>query len=538
MNVKVKQKGVVRDGFTLWVRNGPSEQSTPVTTIGEGTQLIITELENGFVKHDHGGWSQLRNDSTLFIDVYEYNEKIPEKNPEDKTLFSEYKKEDDELTDEYILSNSFLNSARGIHGLPYQFMPSVDRRAGASPFGRMYTEKIINRMPLLLITPGRPKFMKPFNIKEKEDILRYLKDKSSGPVDDLLKREGRYYDIEFNYKDYYEYVNPMCQITARMLNLQDIVMDGGPLDKYRWENYTNEAFTNFFSSKESIAFYIDSETQISESFSNNTGESLLANKSNSLSDMGREIQFLMGEGAGVQFDVMSQENYDATLSEFDNFSKKWLKNAPETLISKLSSGFLSVATGGKIIFPEIWNDSHYSKSYSVNMKLTTPDRDVFSWYMNIAVPLMHLIALVAPQQMGPNAYKSPFLVKAFYKGFFNCGMGIITNMNITKGNESKWTLNGLPTEVDVNFEIKDLYQVLTITKQSEIVHLMNNIGLLDYLANMCGININKPDIMRSLDIYVSQFVNAYGIQGRFNRGFLTLEQTLSTKLDDIFDVFK
>lgn len=535
---KVNYKGVVKDGFTLWVRNGPSDTSTAVMTVAPGTVLSITEIENQYVKHDYGGWSQLKNESTVFIDIYSPNEKIPDKKQEDVSKYSDYKQDDTELTDEYILSNNFLNSARGIHGMPYQFMPSVDRRVTSSPFGRMYTEKIVNRMPLLLLTPGRPKFMKSFSVKEKEDVIKYLSQKSSGPVEDLLSREGRFYDIEFNYKDYYQYVNPMCQVTARLLGLQDVVMDGGPLDKYRWENYTNSAFKNFVSSAETIAFYIDSETQISESFSNNTGESLLANKTNSLSDMGRELQFLMGEGAGVQFDMLSQENYDATLQEFDNFSKKWLKMAPQNLIEKLSSGFLSVATGGKMIFPEIWNDSHYSKTYNVNIKLTSPDNDVFSWYMNIAVPLLHLMALVAPQQMGPNAYKSPFIIKGFYKGFWNCGMGIITGMNVNKGEASKWTLNGLPTQVDVSLDIKDLYQILTITKESEIVHLMNNIGLLDYLANMCGININKPDILRSLDIYVNQFVNNIGIQGKFNRGFLTLEQALSTKLNDIFDVFK
>ena len=30
---------------------------------------------------------------------------------------------------------------------------------------------------------------------------------------------------------------------------------------------------------------------------------------------------------------------------------------------------------------------------------------------------------------------------------------------------------------------------------------MNNTTLMDYMANMCGININKPDILRTFQIY-------------------------------------
>lgn len=31
---------------------------------------------------------------------------------------------------------------------------------------------------------------------------------------------------------------------------------------------------------------------------------------------------------------------------------------------------------------------------------------------------------------------------------------------------------------------------------------MNNTVLMDYIANLCGVNINKPDIARTLDVYL------------------------------------
>ena len=99
-------------------------------------------------------------------------------------------------------------------------------------------------------------------------------------------------------------------------------------------------------------------------------------------------------------------------------------------------------------------------------------------------------------------YNSPFLVRAFYKGLFNVDMGIVTDLSFSKGKEGAWTLDGLPTEVDVSMTIKDLYQaVLTITSGDQSKWFMNNTTLMDYMANMCGININKPDILRTFQIY-------------------------------------
>ena len=68
---------------------------------------------------------------------------------------------------------SGLSSIRGIHGFPYQFMDSVDQKlsnfdSGINfPYGRRFTEKIVNRMPLLLLAPGRPSFMDGYKKSEK-----------------------------------------------------------------------------------------------------------------------------------------------------------------------------------------------------------------------------------------------------------------------------------------------------------------------------------------------------------------------------------
>jgi hypothetical protein len=157
--------------------------------------------------------------------------------------------------------------------------------------------------------------------------------------------------------------------------------------------------------------------------------------------------------------------------------------------------------------------------------------------MNIAIPLIHIIALAAPQQMGPNGYKSPFLVRAFYKGLFNCDMGIITSLSISKGNQSAWSIDGLPTEVDVNFTLKDLYTALSIANIEDMdkAHGFKNTCFMDYLANMCGVNINKPELLRSVDMYLAY--KASKLINLPNTKWTEFEQYMTNNIANTYDRF-
>ena len=81
-------------------------------------------------------------------------------------------------------------------------------------------------------------------------------------------------------------------------------------------------------------------------------------------------------------------------------------------------------------------------------------------------------------------------------------------MNITKGQEGGWTKEGLPTVVNVNFSLKDLYTHMAMTNMIDLsFDSMDNTMLMDYLANLCGININKPEIGRQIDMWFTNNVS-------------------------------
>lgn len=428
-----------------------------------------------------------------------------------------------------------IKSARGILGIPYQFMSSVDPKLTGSKFGRKYAEKIIGNLPMLLLTPGRPKFMQGFKKADKRSLFKALVNNHQTTIDQIINNQtkGKFYSFEFNYSKYYEILNPMCHKVAILLGIGDEIMDGTSLADYDWSNYANNALKGFINSKESIAFYVDSESSINSTFSNDTSASMLANSVNGMSDAARELQFLMGTG-GKEFDIMKSENYDASMEKLDSFANKFSGIMPTGLLDKLKEGVVTVSSGGKMYFPELWSDSQYSPSYDVNIKLRSPDKDKLSLYLNIMIPLLHLIALTAPQQLGANGYQSPFLIRGYYKGFFNINMGIITSLSITKGDKGKWTADGLPTQIDISMNLKELYNVLSLTKSTDIIDEINNTALLDYLANMCGINVNKVDIARSIDIYFNSIKNGMVDKITFNK-FTDVQEKLTNILNNVFN---
>ncbi|MGL5752469.1 MAG: hypothetical protein ACRCXT_18180 [Paraclostridium sp.] len=534
------------------VRQTADSNSTIIIRLKKGDTFQLLNRQGSWLECKYGWLKEEKKNDKMNVNI------ITQSQDENKALYNDLleqnKKQDEDdgtksnysYIEDYKFGSSsnqnenFIKNVRGIYGMPYQFNSLADRRYDNSVFGRKYAEKIVSRMPLLLLTPGVPKFMAGYTKKDKKNILSYLGNR--GENDGILNAltgdmdDGKFYSFEFAYKSYYKAVNLVLQRMAVLLGIGDKKIDGTALSSYRWENYANDSLTGFVSSKESIAFYVDAETQISESFTNETQESMLSGSVNGLSDMAKELQFLLGGVAGMEFESLKAENRNEVLGDFNKFSEKYLGIFPQDLLNKLSGGVLTVASGGKLIFPEIWTDSSFSRSYNIKMKLRTPDADVFSWYMNIAVPMIHLMHLAAPRQMSSNSYQAPYMVRGYYKGIFNCDMGIITQMEFEKGDKGRWTTNGLPMVVDVSFTIKDLYQMMCVTSGDTMFEFLNNTVLLDYIANMCGININKPDILRTVDLYYNYFVSAPS--NLLNNTFLGVEEQLSKMANAMYNKFR
>jgi len=133
-------------------------------------------------------------------------------------------------------------------------------------------------------------------------------------------------------------------------------------------------------------------------------------------------------------------------------------------MTNLFSGAIGSLKGQKMIYPKIYKSSTsrgMNSEYTVT--LTTPYGDIYNYFMNIIVPLLHLIALASPRLVTANTTASPYLVQSWIPGQTTCHLGIIKEMTISKNpNGKRVSVNGFPLEVKVTFIIEDLYNSMTI----------------------------------------------------------------------------
>ena len=519
---------------SLFIREGPGSNNKAVGGLKLGSTITETGREkdkNGetWIKHS-SGYSIMKHLSLYKkadSNVTESTENSPA--PEDDEG-SGYQPNIDSLIDSYENVNSSVSNSEfvkiknvaGVFGLPYQFLPNTDVRLNGDPktenIGYEYANKIIERIPLLFLSPGKASFMTKYSKDNKRNLLEFLLNNNfgnpGGNLEDIIKGDGKYYTFEYDRARYYKYVNPMCRIAARFLEIDNVSVNGTKLDKMNWETFTQSGIKSIgdFGNYGAIPFYVNTDTSVSESFSNSTTQSTLSSTVNSISDMGRELNFLLGYGASASgIDPLNDADVAANITNVQDVISRLLGTG--NFLSNLASHLTTVASGGKLIFPEIWNDSSFSRSYNCEFKFISPDPSKLSVYLNVLVPLFHLIGLVAPQSadMNPNGYANPFLVRAIYKGFFNVDMGIITDMSVSKGDECQWTPEGVPTSITVSITIKDLYSAMSITSTDNSnfkYDTLNNTALMDYIANLCGINIYRPEIARIIDMwYVNNFSN-------------------------------
>ena len=416
-----------------------------------------------------------------------------------------------------------IRSLRGILGMPHQFSAIADPRLDASTArsnqqvtGRIYTQQIIKYLPLLVVTPGLPKFAPKATNSERSELLSRL----TGGMDSISSSNksysGKYYTLNYQYVQYFKYVTAMLRAAAIYLGIGEVQMDGVPLKEYNWAlqpesaddskkntgigmgNYSR-IWRDLGFGRDCVALYANFGETNSDSFSNSVTESQLANTINSLSDSAREANFLMGT-------IGSQTGYEVSGS----FSQDLLDKMPEAnkgILSNIVNKAKALLSGGRLVFPQIWSDSSFGRSYTGSMKLVSPSGDKISVFLNILVPLFHVLAMALPRQSdaGGQTYVSPFLLRCYYKGSFNVDMGIMTGLSVTRGAEAEWTVDGIPTVAEIQFEIKDLYEGMFMSQGNSLTDagdsILTNITELDYIANSCGINVNNSEENRAWQLF-------------------------------------
>jgi hypothetical protein len=412
-------------------------------------------------------------------------------------------------------------------GRPHRFMENTD------PKMRTFVRHMLPSAPLVMIRPGRVKFAKETEdwlvkklmgfghgedeakglLHNKDDgtgkaapgsvfsknygvsdedykaIQSAIDQKQKGTVADLMAdddnlKSARYFEFDSSNEVIKEYQSVMYTLATRIFSrMNDQALTFGKAlgssvtGDWQPEKMTNAGF---------YTFWADNATSVSESASNEVGATKLGGLVKTVAEISREAQFFMKSNLA---------NQSASEAAKNTMIESAIGGVASFIGGDVKDGNLRASLGDAILgmnpmFPEVWKDSAFSRSYTLNFKFHSPYGSPASVYNNVLLPFIMLMSLVMPVQASPGTYSEPFVFQLDCPGYFACDLGICTDFSFTKGgSENLWTVDGLPRQIDVNMSVRDLYPVLTASKNAESLYF--NVGMGTFLDNLGGIALYK-----------------------------------------------
>lgn len=263
----------------------------------------------------------------------------------------------------------------------------------------------------------------------------------------------------------------------------------------------------------SVMFMVE-PVSFQEQMDNTVGQSMIESLADSIKEsVGSELGFITNShvDTGIIDDLVGFLG-DVT-STGAMFIGKVVEPATGGFVQNVFSGAAKSLKGQKMIYPDIYKSSNSQMDYRFSITLSTPYGDKYNYYMNIIVPLMHLIALAAPRMVTSNTVSSPFLVQAYIPGMCTCQLGIVSNMTIEKNPTTKHvSVDGFPLTVKVDFQIKELYNSMAISPAHDPSSFLFNETLNDYMANLAGLIPSLETYMRQQGVMLSQMNDYFKLE--------------------------
>jgi hypothetical protein len=320
---------------------------------------------------------------------------------------------------------------------------------------------------------------------------------------EFAEKDKRYYTFEQDYEQYYAYLETM--LNALWIKMGLGTAEDGSLNIYSFFNPSSNS-SDYDSTlrdkyRSSIGFFVNPENGVSEGIGNQTVSSDLSNAANSRSDEFQRINYITGMGTGgdarnimrqvgigiKQAQAVGQVVRDAlggAKSIFD-VGGRILEFSNTQDMSAIMQQF-SVTNGMKVIYPDLWTSSNYSKNMNFSFNFVSPYGDPLSIFQYVYVPFFSILAFAMPRQAAENGLVTPFLVRADMPGIITSDLAMITQVDWVKGGaQGLFTKDKLPRAISGTFTVQDLYPYLAATKR--LSFLSANPSYTVFLDNMAGL---------------------------------------------------
>ena len=461
-------------------------------------------------------------------------------------------------------------------GAPFLFNEYSD------PRNRTLINTFIKDGKFLSLTPGMPKYNgttytskdvdnQLMQTSTPESMLNYLL--RNGLDAEFTNKDKRYYTFKTSYDEYFSYLETMLNVIWVKLGLAS---NGDSFNLFTFFNIDNSGEGDISPSgykslksqyNSSIGFFTNPAGTITESVdSQQTGFGAeLADKANSQSSTFQRINYLTGMGTGGAFknasrslgilsnsaDMLGQDLGNALSRTRQAFNDKptggllktvaWAaKVAANAVIdiarfpseNDLGAMIQSYATanGMKVVYPDLWQDSSYTKSASFNFTFTSPYGDPLSIFKYVFVPFCALACFALPRQAADNGYVSPFFVRADIPGVFTSDLALLSSFTWTRGGSNAlFTKDGLPRSIECSIQIQDLYPYLAMTKRISFLSANPSYAVfLNSLTGMMSLNDNSEDALNS---YFKELINRVnGVESKGNRLWNRFNTTKNTEV--------
>ena len=267
-----------------------------------------------------------------------------------------------------------------------------------------------------------------------------------------------------------------------------------------WSNtridFTRVLKDSVFGATQWIGMRIEKSTDASESFSNSTAPSGIAEQINSKIRENVANSSNMGVGGGEMASGDAPSMFQQAISKVSD-----ILTGAASVVGFQGLGE-AVVSGAFIDIPDQYSSSEFNKSHSLNFQLRAPYGDMISIYQSIIVPLALLLAGALPRASGKWSYSQPFLCRVYSRGLFAVPLGIIESISIRRGSsEFGWTYRNLPTRVDVSLSIKDLSPVMYMAMNDSMFSdvFQSNSSFHEYMLTLSGVGL-RDRILRFNDL--------------------------------------
>lgn len=409
-----------------------------------------------------------------------------------------------------LTQNASLFDGESVLGRPPMFTQTAD------PHRRVFLD-MMNPPPIISIVPGLPDFSQLDDLGE--EVKQEISNLDALSNDDTSVLERIYKTMEENAKEhdtrFFKFrtaTDEYTDIAVALISRISARMAG-----FSYDSVIKAAGWGGFS------FYADKSSSITESGSNEYGESMLEGMANKGSDLAREMHSI------VDTAFRSGSKDPAVQAQEREESKR---NIVDSVLGGRFAGdkAATVLRGDKILFPQIWQNSEFTRNYSIAFRFESAYGDPESIFRDVMVPYAAILALALPRQSAAMGYAAPFLVKMDAPGWFSVDSGIITGISIKKGSdESSWTETGLCRSIEVNIDVTDIYPALMLS--STHTALAGNFGMATYLDNLAGLDYTRLGENGTLGQKMMGYINSAGMN-------LSIAPSVArSKVQEYFDTF-